>query len=195
MARYFDDDDDDIRVSGLYGQSRDQESMNLLAGHEEILGMEEILGALGLSSKALKQSPELRSALARKLAQRAPVTQRVAPPKKRRWPLGFSGSGAAGTTVNISTRPQCLFRGEKIIATDSGANAAGTNTRITGIFVGNKPQLPSFQANILTSTFASGSLDNELLMDTADPAIDITFQVSFVVAATFEATVFGHSVQ
>lgn len=183
-------DIDDIIVHGLLGRSRDEEEM---AGAHEILGAEEILGALGLSSSALKASPEFKKALAAKLAKRVALTERKPVTKKRRYTLGFGPATVPpGTTVTVQTRPQQLFRGEKLINTGDV-----TGLYLTGIFVGNDAQTPTFNSAISVKTYEGGVLDNEQMFDTCQPAIDITMQVQNIstATATFSMSLVGHLVQ
>jgi transposase len=75
--------DDDILIHGLQGQSRDNElSSDYLAG-EEILGHEEILGAIAAASSRIKGTPAFQTALANKLARIA-------------WKLMATGATYAG---------------------------------------------------------------------------------------------------
>jgi hypothetical protein len=178
---------DDIEIYGLHGQSRDQEVM----GGEEILG-DEILGALIQASQKIKGGAAFQQALAQKLARRAPITQKVQPTKKRRWVVGFGPAVVPpNTTVTVQSQPQCLFRGEKII---NSGNEAGLF--IQGLFVGQKNQLPTLQNPISVTVFAGTVLDNELLMDTCDPALFISWQIQNITAATltWSASIVGHAV-
>jgi hypothetical protein len=180
----------DIDVWGLHGQSRDQEVMGM---HEEILGMEEILGALAAASQKIKGSSAFQSALAQKLARRAPITQQVPPTKKRRQVVGFGPAAVPpNSTVTVQAQPQCLFRGEKLI--NSGDS---TGLFIQGLFVGAVSQLPTLQNPIALAVFAGTVLDNELMLDTCDPALFITWQIQNTTAATltFSASIIGHIVR
>lgn len=178
----------EIDIYGLHGQSRDEEERLL---GEEILGAYEILGADAVSSAALRKSAAFKAALAAKAERRAPIVQKVAPTKKRRWTVGF-GPVAVGpfTTVTIQSQPQCLFRGEKLI------NTGDPGLFIQGLFVGQKSQLPTFQNPISVATYAGTVLDNELMLDTCDPALFITMQIQNPSAATltFAMSIVGHSV-
>jgi hypothetical protein len=153
--------DDDILIHGLQGQSRDNElSSDYLTG-EEILGHEEILGAIAAASSRIKGTPAFQTALANKLARRAPVVQKVQPTKKRRWVVGFGPTAIPPlSTVTVQAQPQCLFRGEKLV--NSGDT---TGLFIQGLFVGQKSQLPTFQNPIAMAVFAGTVLDNELMLD------------------------------
>lgn len=187
--------DDDIVVHGLQGQSRDMEEASSYLGHEEILGAYEILGAaLQASSQQVKGGSAFQSALANRVARRAPIVQKVQPTKKRRYTLGFGPTTIPPlSTVTVQTQPQVLFRGEKLI--DTSVVQAGLF--IQGIFVGNKPQLPTFQSPIAVTTYAGGVLDNEQMFDTCDPALFITFQIQNITGATltWSASLIGHIVQ
>ena len=147
----------DIDIWGLLNHPRVDEEF----GHEEILGAEEILGLVA-ASQQIKGSSAFQQALAQKLAKRSPITQKVAPTKKRRWTVGFGPAAVPpNSTVTVQSQPQCLFRGEKLV--DTSATQAGLF--LQGLFVGQKSQLPTFQNPIAVSTYAGGVLDNELMMD------------------------------
>lgn len=153
--------DDDVAIYGLQGQSRDMELASEWVSGEEILGSEEILGAIQAASSQLKGSSAFQTALANKLARRAPIVQKVQPTKKRRWTVGFGPTAIPPlSTVAVQSQPQCLFRGEKLINTGDS-----TGLFIQGLFVGQKSQLPTFQNPIAVSTYAGSVLDNELMMD------------------------------
>ncbi len=178
----------DIDIYGLLNQARGNDE---IMGGEEILGAEEILGLVA-DSAAIKGGSAFQQALAAKLAKRAPIVQRVQPTKKRRWTVGFGPAAVPPTsTVTVQAQPQCLFRGEKLINTGDS-----TGLFIQGLFVGQKSQLPTFQNPIAVSTYAGGVLDNELMMDTCDPALFITFQIQNTTAATltWAMSVIGHTV-
>jgi hypothetical protein len=177
----------DIDIYGLQGMARDD-----VFGGEEILGYEEILGSLAASSPKIKASPAFQQALAAKMMRQSPIVKKVQPTKKRRWIVGFGPATVPPlSTVTVQAQPQCLFRGEKVI--NSGDV---TGLFIQGLFVGQKSQLPTFQNPIAVSVFAGTVLDNELLLDTCDPALFITWQIQNTTAATltWSASIVGHSV-
>lgn len=149
----------------------------------------EILGEAMSASPAFKQYVEKRAAASR------PMLNKVGYQKARDWNIDFGPVfGSASTTTTITVAPQCLFRGEKVMATDWGPNPAGYNTRVQSIFVGQKLQRPAAGSNTLTYFFANGSLGNGIKWDTCDKALSISMTISFITAATFEATVFGKAV-
>lgn len=184
-------DDDDVSIYGLQGRSRDEEDV---LGGDEILGAEEILGAaLAAASSRIKGGAAFQTALANRMARRAPIVQKVHPTKKRRFTVGFGPAAIPpNSTVTVQSQPQVLYRGEKLINTGDS-----TGLFIQGMFVGNKPQLPTFQSPIAVSTYAGTVLDNEQLFDTCDPALFITFQVQNITAATltWSMSMVGHVVQ
>ncbi len=178
----------DIDIFGLRGQARDD-----VFGGEEILGYEEILGAaLAAASPKVKASPAFQQAMAAQMMRRSPIVQKIQPTKKRRWIVGFGPATVPPlSTVTVQAQPQCLFRGEKVV--NSGDV---TGLFIQGLFVGQKSQLPTFQNPIAVAVFAGTVLDNELLLDTCDPALFITWQIQNTTAATltWSAAIIGHSV-
>jgi hypothetical protein len=99
-------------------------------------------------------------------------------------------SGKAGTVANLSMTPQCLFRGEKIVATDN-AVPPGSGTTIMNIFVGQKMQLPTSLPSIL---FSPTSLGGGFKMDTCQIGLPITLQISFVKTCKFSASIFGRAI-
>lgn len=182
----------DILIHGLGGQDRPGENYDSVLGHEEILG-DEILGLLQASSSTIKGGSAFQSALANRLAKRAPIVQKVQPTKKRRYTMGFGPATVPpGTTITAQGQPQVLFRGEKLINTGDY-----TGLFIQGMFVGNKPQLPTFQNSIACKTYEGQVLDNEMLFDTCDPALFVTFQIQNVSAGTltWSMSLIGHIVQ
>lgn len=178
----------DIEVYGLHGKDRAFEE---ILGEDEILGAYEILGAEGVSSGAVRGSAAFKAALARNAERRAPIVQKVSPTKKRRWTVALGPDAVPpNSTVTFQVQPQTLFRGEKLINTGDSA------LFIQGLFVGQKSQLPTFQNPISVATYAPGVLDNELMMDTCDPALFITMQVQNRTAdtLTFSMSIIGHAV-
>lgn len=149
----------------------------------------EILGELVGKSQAFAQYAQKRAAANRPMLHKTPMN------KARDWQIDFGPvSGAAGTTTTITVNPQVLFRGEKVMATDTGIGTAGNNTRITSIFVGQKSQRPANAGSTLTAFFANNSLGNGIKWDTCEKALSISITVSFVQACTFDMTVFGKAV-
>lgn len=170
-------------ILGLQGRARD-----------EMVGEDEVLGAV---SAAMQANPAFKQAMLSRIAKAQPVLQNVAPTKKRRQPLGLSYTFTADGTANITVQPQVLFRGEKLVVTETVAGA----TDINSIFIGNKSQFPTLQNPIASAAFAAGVLDNEMLFDTCQPSMFIQFSVtcsggaSTTTPIVWKAVIFGHTVQ
>ena len=121
-------------------------------------------------------------------------THRIPLEKAREWQVDFGPVfGAAGTTTTITIAPQCLFQGEKLIATDT-SSPPGNGTRVGTILVGQRLQRPVGSGYTLTAMFAPNALGNGVRWDTCEKALTISVQVSFVVACTFDMSVFGKAV-
>ncbi len=147
----------------------------------------DVLGELMSKSPAFKAYAEKRAANSRPMIHRIPLQ------KARDWQIDFGPvCSGAGTTTTITVAPQCLFRGEKVMATDT-ASPAGTGTRIQSIFIGQRSQRPA-TTNTLTSFFANNALGNGIKWDTCEKALSISVTVSFISAVTFDMTVFGKAV-
>ncbi len=159
-----------------------------------------VLGALGpngayeLLGELMQQSPAFAQYAQKRVANSRPITHKVPLQKARDWQIDFGPvSGAAGTTTTITLQPQCLFRGEKILATDSGS-PVGYGTRIATILIGQKLQRPAGNGATLTAFFAQNALGNGIKWDTCEKALSVSLTVSFIQTCTFDATVFGKAV-
>lgn len=110
----------------------------------------------------------------------------------RDWDLSLGPvSGSAGEVKTVTVTPQCLFRVEKVMASDTGGGSA---TRIMSFYVGNRLQRPALAGATLAQFFGSGVLGNGVRWDTCERGLTISATVSFVEAATFEAALFGKAV-
>lgn len=148
----------------------------------------EILGEL------VQRSPAFANYASTRVAASRPIVHKVPLQKARDWQIDFGPvSGAAGTTTTLTIAPQCLFRGEKVMATDS-ATSAGYGTRISTILIGQRLQRPAGNGATLTAFFANNALGNGIKWDTCDKALSISVTVSFISACTFDMTVFGKAV-
>ena len=166
--------------------------LDVLGTHDDAY---QVLGELMSKSPALKQYVEKRIAASR------PVIHKQGYTKAQDWQIDFGPVfGSAGTSTTISVNPQCLFRGEKVMATDSGAvggpsatNPSGTGTRVGAIFVGNQLQRPA-STRTLTAFFAPDALGNGIKWQTCQKGLLITIDVFFVTTCTFDMTVYGKAV-
>ncbi len=109
----------------------------------------------------------------------------------RDWEIGFGAVfGPAGAESTVTVRPQCLFKSEKVMATDS-ASTPGTGSRIVRVAIGNHYQRPGGDNGTLTSMFAPTGRANGVSFDTSQEWSSISITVSFVQTCTFEITLFG----
>lgn len=163
-----------------------------IRGGQQIVGAQDAYQILG---ELMAQSPAMKNYVQKRALANRPMVQQVPLAKARDWQIDFGPvSGTAGTQTTVVVNPQVLFRGEKMMATDTGANAAGFNTRIGAIFVGQKSQRPANSGATLTAFFANNSLGNGIKWDTCDKALSISLTISFITTSTFDATVFGKAV-
>lgn len=159
-------------------------------GGQMVLGDDaaRILGELSAKSPAFKAYAEKR------LASSRPIVHNVGYKAARDWQVDFGPvHGVTGATQTITVAPQCLFRAEKVMATDS-STTPGYGTRIAQIFVGQKNQRPSNTGATLTAFFANNALGNGIKWDTCDKALSISVTVQFIADCTFDMTVFGKAV-
>lgn len=109
------------------------------------------------------------------------------------WDLSFGPvSGKAGTITTITQTPMVLFKGERVVAMDTG-NPPGTATRIMQLFVGQRLQRPSASGSTLVAFFGAAAVGVGVSWDPCQPAYAISIQVSFIIDATFDLSVFGRA--
>jgi hypothetical protein len=112
----------------------------------------------------------------------------------REWDMSIGPAfGQAGTQQVLTAQVQCLFRGEKLMATDTGSTP-GRGTRIMQFVVGQKIQRPTASGSTLVDFFSPVALGNGIRWDTCQPGVTISVTVSFVESCTFDMTVFGKAV-
>lgn len=148
----------------------------------------QVLGAL------MASNPEYAKSIAGRVAKSRPVVHNVAPVKARDWMMPFTVYGTVGQTQTITATPQCLFRAEKLTVNEIGSSTNGFGTTITQMLVGQKNQLPTTTGGVTSSAFLQNSLGNGIKFDTCQPALTITFQVSFLQTCTWQGTLFGKAV-
>lgn len=102
----------------------------------------------------------------------------------------FHAAGKQGSTVTVQCAPGFFLRGHRLIATDTSARP-GMKTRIQGLFVGNKPQMATFQAPIVTAVFSLDAFGTDMDLDVCDPMLFITFQIEFLADCVWSAELWG----
>ncbi|MFI5302124.1 MAG: hypothetical protein ACHREM_28875 [Polyangiales bacterium] len=113
------------------------------------------------------------------------------PDMERVFPIGFVQLAVAGgLTVSIQSKPQVLFRGERLMleATDTAPNF-----ELMDVKVGKDSQLAAVEFTLFGSGFVNTAIDSRMQLDTAEPGIIITLQVhNFAVGAhDFRGMLFG----
>jgi hypothetical protein len=106
----------------------------------------------------------------------------------RDWVVSFGPvTGKTGEVVPIVIDPQCVFRGEKLVAMDS---AAGRGSRINQILVGQKLQTSG--TGTLTAFFSPSVVSgNGTQLDVCHLGGKITVIVEFLEDCVFDASLFG----
>lgn len=185
------------------------------AGMEQIVGAQQIVGALPrYAAGALPQYQAAYAAGAAaamaQMAQGGPpnaqpagnaiayggalgVQQRDAS-QARLFPLGFTQLAVASlATVTVTSRPQILFRPQRIVIPAS----VGTNFVITDIRIGKDSQLVQ-STELPAEIFSPTAVGVMLTLDTAQQGCDVSMSVKNTDAGSphdFRATMFGAAVQ
>ena len=122
------------------------------------------------------------------------------------WMVSFVIDGKAGETKTLAVNPQCLFRAEKLIATDS--SGAGTDTRIINVFVGMQAQMGSAwplsqdsskepvaigndRLGMSTAHFGPDVLGNGFKWKSCEKGLHVTISIYFHKDSRWEGTLFG----
>ena len=115
--------------------------------------------------------------------------------------LGFRQTGiASGALFNVISRPQVLFRAERLVIPDSPAWPGQTTATqadsfdVADIKIGNRSQLVE-QSLLPGRAFAENAVGVRLSMDSASIAQDIVVAVTNndIASGTFRAIMFGTS--
>lgn len=172
-----------------------------LIGDDELTELLEVAGDdydmydVGAARRVGKmQAAASKIAAARKAMSSRTLTANP-PTEVRQYPLGFD-SGAAGvaaaTNVLITSRPQQIFRPERLILSSASAPAFLVND----ILVGNRSQLVAAGA-LPGDAFRPDAFGVRLKMDVARVSQDITLSVTNLTAATqrFNAALIGDCLQ
>jgi hypothetical protein len=131
----------------------------------------------------------IQKAFADNLARSQPTIIRHAPRKARNWQVDFPAvTGEEGDIKYLQARPQCLFRADKLRATDS---LAGEGTVILDMFVGQRLQWPS-GTTIPTHKMMNDWFSHQF--DTCEPVFFITLKIRFLKKCEFSAILQGRAV-
>jgi len=169
-------------------QSSDDDEIVYSEGEDTVLE-DDVLGGIALQNTvAFRNYNATRAAASRGVLDKRRLL------KTREWQLDFGPVWVpAGNQTTITISPQCLFRGEKIMATDT-STTPGNGTRIVSVVVGQKVQKPNGGNGTLTQFFAATALANGIKFDTAQRWSNIAVTVSFVETCTFDMSIFGSCV-
>ncbi len=119
----------------------------------------------------------------------------------REFSLGFKQTAIpAGGQFNVTSRPQVIFRGERLVIPDSPAWMGGPmitdDFDLLDLKVGNRSQLVE-ATSLPARAFAENAVGVRLALDTASIAQDIVISVESndTTSATFKAIIFGTAAQ
>jgi hypothetical protein len=113
----------------------------------------------------------------------------------REYPLGFfqSGIGVCTGAIDVISRPQIVFRGERLVVPSV---TVAPNFSLIDIKVGNRSQLAN-STSLPAQTFQENAVGVRLALDTATVAMDIALVVENITSdnQTFMAALIGTAAQ
>lgn len=165
---------------------------NALAGDWEILG-DDLDSILTMGDDRFIAGDD-DSAEAMIKGRRGVILRQKQPTKARRFPIGFESDGpvAAGGSANITSRPQVLFRGERLaIPSDIAGDFV-----VEDLKVGKDSQLVAPGA-LPGRVFQEDAIDVQFQLDTNQISQDLTLSVMNVSGAArqFRAALVGSVVE
>lgn len=194
---------DDLAIAGLTGADlmglSTRQKLALAAGGAGLAGAGFLAYKLAARRKAA-QNRLAAGAIMNKRVGNSPVLAIRKPTKGREQPLNFFQTVIAGTTVNVTTRPQTLFRGGRVILPESSHAAAGgfvaNPFQVQDIVVGRNSQFVARQP-MPAAAFFQNAFGVRIQADTGQISQDVTFVVTnrAAVDVDFEATIIGESVE
>lgn len=162
----------------------------MIAGDDDF---EDLLLAGELSMDGLPENVRDK-AMAEILARNGLVMRQQQPTSSRRFPMGFESAGAIapGTSVVIVSRPQVLFRGERLIVP---SDIAGDFV-LDDLKIGKNSQLVA-EGAIPCRSLQENSVDAQMQLDTAQVSQDISLAVTNIsgAARTFRASLVGRAAE
>jgi hypothetical protein len=133
------------------------------------------------------------AALANRRVREGAILKDVQPTKSREYILGFDVTSVpGGASVNITKRPQVIFRPERIVI----PSAVGVDFQVLDVKVGKNSQFTA-SGSVPAIVFAETSFGVRLKMDTCQVSMDVTLSVQNTNAAArnFTAAVIGPAVE
>lgn len=160
---------------------------SLIGANYEIMGndrlvignaVDEILAVAGADDAISDAQRE--AIVTRVMAQNALVLKDSKPTKARRFPLGFVSNGtiASGDSATITSRPQVLFKGQRLVVP---SDIAGDFT-IDDVKVGKDSQFVA-EGAIPARMLQENAVDVAFELDTAQISQDISVSVTNIAGA------------
>jgi hypothetical protein len=145
------------------------------------------------ASKNAKAARILKRAMLVRRLKNAKMLHRRGPTKSRIQSIGFTRAAVpANTTVEITARPQVLFRGTRLLVGGSVAQYFV----IEDIKVGRNSQFVATGAQP-AEAFKDTATGDNVALDTCKPGVDLTLIVSNISgsAQDFRASLFGDAIE
>jgi hypothetical protein len=179
------------------GLARDPDLAQLLAasGRMSIAGADYgRLAIMGEDAGGQITPAMIQQVMAMRLAQSSLMTKVDSPEKAREYPLGFLSAAAvaAGAVAQVISRPQVVFRPERLFIPSDIAGQFQVNQ----IVVGKNPMQASFDP-LPGRIFDERSVGVRLMMDTAQISQDCVLNVTNIggAPAFFRAALVGPAVE
>jgi hypothetical protein len=167
-----------------------------LAGDYEIMGDDDIdfIGDDDGSGHSVDMSAARQQAAAKILGRNGLMLKETRPTRSRIFPLGFESDGtvAPGVSVVIVSRPQVLFRGERLVIP---SDIAGDFV-LDDVKVGKDSQFVA-EGAIPGRVLQEDAIDVAFQLDTAQISQDVSISVTNIsgAARTFRAALIGRAAE
>lgn len=171
---------------------------DIMGSNDRLIGdaVDEILAVAGQDSSdpTLVTEEVRRQAAAQILARKGLVLRESQPTKSRVFPLGFESATtiAAGLSASITSRPQVIFKGQRLVVP---SDVAGTFV-LDDVKVGKDSQFVA-EGSIPARVLQENAVDVAFELDTAQISQDITLSVTNIggAPAVFRAALIGQAAE
>lgn len=162
---------------------------------DEIVGDDDVEALLGaVMPRGARRGAALRRAIAAKRVASGTLVKQTRPDKARDYPLSLDSvtTIAAAATASITTRPQVLFRAERLVI----GNAIAPSFLVNDLKIGKNSQFVN-AGSLPGEAFSNLSVGVTLKMDTAQVGNDIVINVTNTSAGAlrFVAAILGSAVE
>jgi len=178
----------------IAGQDIDDVVGEILGQDALVTGQDDLLDVLGAALQA--KTPQAAAMLKRYIQRRKMSNSQVLTARSPRTsgvrPIGFNQIGiAAGVTATVTTQPQEVFKGYRLVVPETIAPFF----TIDNILVGNKSQFPA-ATPLPAEGFIPQAADVDLDLETVNPAINLSLVVTNIsgIAQNFRAMMTGKQV-